>query len=80
MPISTGEALDGAKWHIHNYLSHQFWGKLVEPLPFIDYLAGAGKRGDIFFRKRDSELAWFDLSAQKIEELGFKKGKIAIYE
>ncbi|KAG4953456.1 hypothetical protein JHK87_039050 [Glycine soja] len=52
----------------------------VEPLPFIDYLAGAGKRGDIFFRKRDSELAWFDLSAQKIEELGFKKGKIAIYE
>lgn len=58
------------------------WIKLfkVEPLPFIDYLAGAGKRGDIFFRKRDSELAWFDLSAQKIEELGFKKGKIAIYE
>jgi hypothetical protein len=33
---------------------------------------GVGIKGEIFFNRKDKELAWFDLSTQMIEELGFK--------
>ncbi|AES96360.1 hypothetical protein MTR_5g036250 [Medicago truncatula] len=50
------------------------WTKLfiVGPLPGIEHPIGICKKGDIFFRKKDNELVWFDLSTQRIEELGVK--------
>lgn len=61
------------------------WTKLfiVGPLPDIEYPIGIGKKGDIFFRKKDNELVWFNLSTQRIEELGVKGGlccRIMIYK
>jgi len=52
------------------------WTKLfiVGPLPCLDFLIGAGKTGDIFFRKQDDELAYVDISTQKVEEIGAKGG------
>ncbi|AES99953.1 F-box protein interaction domain protein [Medicago truncatula] len=39
------------------------WTKLfvVGPLPCLGHFVGAGKKGNILLRKKDSELAWFDL-------------------
>jgi len=53
------------------------WAKVfvVEPLPGIEHPIGAEKKCDIFFRKDDDELVWFDLSIQIIEELGVKGNK-----
>ncbi|CAJ2655602.1 unnamed protein product [Trifolium pratense] len=50
------------------------WTKvfILEPLPSIEHPIGAGRKGEIFFRKDDDELVWFDLSTQMIEELGVK--------
>ncbi|XP_045829141.1 F-box protein CPR1-like [Trifolium pratense] len=50
------------------------WIKLfiVGPLPCVEHPIGIGKKGDIFFRKKDNELVWFNLNTQKIEEIGFK--------
>jgi molecular chaperone HtpG len=50
------------------------WTKvfIVDPLPCIEHPIGAGKKDDIFFRKNDEELVWFDLSTQMIGELGVK--------
>jgi molecular chaperone HtpG len=49
------------------------WTKLfiVGPLPYFDYPIGAGKKGKILFRRKDSELVWFDLSTGMIDEIGF---------
>ena len=48
------------------------WTKLfiVEFLPCLADPIGAGKKGRILFRKKDGELAWFDLSNKMIEEIG----------
>ncbi|CAJ2633588.1 unnamed protein product [Trifolium pratense] len=62
------------------------WIKLfiVGPLPCVEHPIGIGKKGDIFFRKKDNELVWFNLNTQKIEELGLKGGsfscRILIYK
>jgi molecular chaperone HtpG len=62
------------------------WTKLfiVGPLPCLDYPIGAGKKGNILFRKRDGELAWFDLSNEMIEEIGVitrhSYGKIVLHK
>jgi len=62
------------------------WVKIfiVELLPCIGHPIGTGKKGDIFFRKDDDELVWFDLSTLMIKELGVKGYKIwchiAIYK
>ena len=48
------------------------WTKIfiVGPLPCLDYPIGAGKKGDLFFRKKDGGLVWFDLNSQTIEDIG----------
>ncbi|KAK2377856.1 F-box/kelch-repeat protein [Trifolium repens] len=50
------------------------WIKLfiVDLLPCVEHPIGIGNKGDIFFRKNDGELVWFNLYTQKIEELGVK--------
>jgi hypothetical protein len=50
------------------------WTKLfiVGPLSCVEHPTGVGTKGDIFFQIKDKELAWFDLSTQVIEELGYK--------
>ncbi|XP_058774225.1 uncharacterized protein LOC131648492 [Vicia villosa] len=63
------------------------WIKLFiyGPVPSVDWpLIGFGKKGYVFFRKKDDELAYVDLSTQIIEELGLKGEdyccKIGIYK
>jgi hypothetical protein len=61
------------------------WIKLfiVGPLSCVEHPIGIGKKGDIFFRKKDGELVWFNLNTQKIEELGVKGSyscRIMIYK
>ncbi|XP_058744973.1 F-box/kelch-repeat protein At3g23880-like [Vicia villosa] len=53
------------------------WYKLftVGPLPFFKSPIGVGKKGEIFFRKNDSELVWFDFNTNTIKHLGFKAGR-----
>jgi len=48
------------------------WTKLfiVGPLTFVGCPIGAAKKNDIFFVKEDGELARFNLSTQRIEEIG----------
>ena len=48
------------------------WTKLfiVGPLHCLEYPIGAGKKGNILIRKKDNELAWFDLSTGMIDEIG----------
>ncbi|CAJ2661146.1 unnamed protein product [Trifolium pratense] len=51
------------------------WIKLfiIGPIPSFDWRPiGVGKEGYIFFRKKDDELAWVDLSTQIVEEIGVK--------
>jgi hypothetical protein len=62
------------------------WIKLfiIGPLPCVEMPIGVGKKGELFFRKKDYELAWYDLNTKTVEELnGFKennrKGRIVIY-
>ena len=52
------------------------WTKLfiAGPLSCVNHPIEIGKKGDIFFRKNDDELVSFNLSTQKIEELGVKGG------
>ncbi|GAU21654.1 hypothetical protein TSUD_251380 [Trifolium subterraneum] len=48
------------------------WTKLfiIGPLPCLEHPIGVGKNGNILFRKKDGELAWFDLSTGMIVEIG----------
>ncbi|GAU10948.1 hypothetical protein TSUD_112420 [Trifolium subterraneum] len=51
------------------------WIKLfvIGPIPSFDWRPiGVGKKGYIFFRKENDELAWVDLSTQIVEEIGVK--------
>lgn len=50
------------------------WLKLfnVGPMPSIQLPNGAWKKGNIFFRKTDNELACLDLTTRVIEEIGVK--------
>ncbi|KEH17000.1 putative F-box domain, leucine-rich repeat domain, L domain-containing protein [Medicago truncatula] len=50
------------------------WTKLftVGPLSCVERPIRVGTKGEIFFQRKDNELAWFDLSTQVIEELGYK--------
>jgi len=63
------------------------WTKLfiVGPLPCVERPMGVGKKGEIFFLRKDEELVWFDISTGMIEKLGFKldiypKCRIIIYK
>jgi len=61
------------------------WTKLfiIGPLFDIEHPIGAGKKGDIFFTKKDGKIVWFNLSTQIIEELGVKTqsvSRILIYK
>ncbi|XP_058744979.1 F-box/kelch-repeat protein At3g06240-like [Vicia villosa] len=61
------------------------WTKLfvVGPLSCVEHLIGVGKKDDIFFKKNDNELVWFNLNTQRIEELGIKSDdgcKIVLYK
>ncbi|KEH27926.1 tyrosine kinase family protein [Medicago truncatula] len=42
----------------------------------LEFPIGAGKKGRILFRKKDGELAWFDLSNKMIEEIDVKQYSI----
>jgi molecular chaperone HtpG len=44
----------------------------IGPLPCVECPIGVGTKGEIFFIRNDEELAWFDLSTQMIEQLGYK--------
>jgi molecular chaperone HtpG len=48
------------------------WTKIfiVGPLPSLEQLVGMGKKGDMFFKKKDGELVWFDLNTHIIKDLG----------
>ncbi|XP_057425336.1 F-box/kelch-repeat protein At3g06240-like [Lotus japonicus] len=50
------------------------WMKLftVGPLPCVEYPIGMGKKGDIFFTKKDEEVVWFDLGTMMVQEIGLK--------
>jgi len=45
---------------------------------------GVGPKGEIFFKRKDEELAWFDLRTQMVEELcyngGNRFGRLIIYK
>jgi hypothetical protein len=45
---------------------------IVDLLPNIERVFGAGKNGDIFFITKDGELVLFDLSTGIIVDMGFK--------
>jgi hypothetical protein len=42
------------------------------PLPCVEHPIRVGVKGEIFFKRKDKELAWFDLSTQMVEMLGCK--------
>jgi molecular chaperone HtpG len=50
------------------------WTKLliVGPLFYVERPMGVGTKGEIFFIRKDKEVVWLDLSAQRIAELGYK--------
>jgi molecular chaperone HtpG len=50
------------------------WTRLfnIGPLPYISRPIGVGTKGEIFFTRKDNELAWFDLRTQTMEKLGYK--------
>ena len=56
------------------------WTKLfiVETFPCLEYPIGAGKNGNILFRKKDGELCWFNLSTRMIEEIGVRAESCSI--
>jgi hypothetical protein len=62
------------------------WTKLfvVGPLPSIMRPIAVGLKSDIFYIKEDKEIACFDLSTQRIEEVGIKEDRawlqIVIYK
>ncbi|XP_073225750.1 uncharacterized protein [Cicer arietinum] len=45
---------------------------IIKPLPCVQHPIGAGEKCDIFLRKNDDEIVWYDMSTQTIEELGVK--------
>ena len=49
------------------------WTKMftVGPLSCLKRPIGVGTKGEIFFVRKDKQVAWFDLSTQMIEELGY---------
>jgi len=53
------------------------WIKLfiVRSLPCLSYPIGAGKKGNMLFRKEDGGLVWFDLNTQTIQDLGIIEGR-----
>ncbi|XP_004498229.1 uncharacterized protein [Cicer arietinum] len=48
---------------------------IVKPLPCVERPIGVGKKWDIFLRKNDDELVWYDMSTQTIDELGVKESQ-----
>jgi molecular chaperone HtpG len=62
------------------------WTKLltIGPLPCVERPFGVGTKGEIFFVRKDEELAWLDLGTQMIVELGYKvdpySSQIIIYK
>lgn len=56
---------------------------VVGPLSDVECPIGVGKKGDMFFRKKDNELVLFNLSTQRIEDPGIKDGhccRIIVYK
>ncbi|KAK2351538.1 hypothetical protein QL285_097092 [Trifolium repens] len=62
------------------------WIKLYSIGPFscnIDQTIGAGYNGDIFFRKKDGNIVWYNLCTQMMEELcikGSDQSHVLIYK
>ncbi|XP_058782853.1 putative F-box protein At3g16210 [Vicia villosa] len=61
------------------------WTKLfsVGPLPCLKIPIGIGKKGNILIKKKNNELAWFDISTGTIDEIGVMAetyGKILMYQ
>jgi F-box interacting protein len=62
------------------------WTKLFTfgPLSCIKRPIGVGAKGEIFFEGKDNKLAWFDLSTQMVEKLGysvkFSKCRVVVYK
>jgi molecular chaperone HtpG len=58
------------------------WTKLFVfgPLTCVRYSIGAGKKNDIFIVKDDGELARFNLSTQKFEEVAVNIWQVVIYK
>ena len=56
----------------------------IGPFSCVECPIGVGAKGELFFQRKDEELAWFDLNTQMIEELGYKAGycrtRIIIYK
>ena len=50
------------------------WTKLfiLGPFPGVHHPIGEGKNGELFFRRDDNELVWFNLRTQMMKELGIK--------
>jgi F-box interacting protein len=44
----------------------------IGPLPCVEHPIGVGTKGEIFFIRNVKEVAWFNLSTQMIEELGYE--------
>jgi hypothetical protein len=58
------------------------WTKLFVfgPLTCVRYSIGAGKKNDIFIVKDHGELARFNLSTQKFEEVAVNIWQVVIYK
>ncbi|CAI8617269.1 unnamed protein product [Vicia faba] len=58
--------------------AEESWYKLltVGPLPWFEIPIGVGKKGEIFFKKRDNEFVWFDFNTNTVKHLGFKAGRV----
>jgi hypothetical protein len=55
----------------------KLWTRLfdIEPFSCIEQPIGTSMKGNIFFRKKDGELAYIDLTTGVIQEIGIKGGK-----
>ncbi|XP_058758483.1 F-box/kelch-repeat protein At3g06240-like [Vicia villosa] len=62
------------------------WTKLfdIRPLSCIEHPIGSGKKGNVFFRKDDDELACLDLSTGVVEDIGVKaesyRSQVVVYK
>lgn len=59
----------------------KLWTKLftLRPLGCIEHPIGEGMNGNLFFRRKDDELVWFNLSTEMIEVLGIKGESYCCY-
>lgn len=67
-------------WILSEIGVNESWAKLfvVEPLTRVMHPIRLGKKGNMFFRKKDDELDWFDLITQKNEEIGVEGESVCL--